>query len=637
MSKPRLLDSATYLDLSSLSGTSVHFPTADNGLVEITNIQGKYSQAVTVQGKQLFDKAKITAVKYIQPATGVVTNSSFNNNVSPLIPVTAGQSYTISGHTYVQPNTPVGIAWYNASGVYISGTSYQLATGNGTYTAPAGAAYVRYTINNVDLNTSQLESGSTATPYASYIPNSPSPDYPSVIHNVGDVPFNAIACGKNILPKSTIGTLSSNGITAVSNADGSITLNGTATSVANITILGTYGSTTLLSKIFKNINYTLKGTGNSGITIYLGYASDSAFVNTIASDKTFNLTDDKIISRVSLSIASGTVVNNLVIYPQIELGSASTPYDPYKGNQTPVTLQYGALPDGTRDEFVSDGTTAKDIKRKGRVILNGTESFSLNGASRFSGNYVGFDYAGINTTMLTGYNVNGLLCTHFEQLASGSNYQKPGIMKPNTSGGIVFGINKSLLTGWDDGLSNTAKANLFKAWLTAQYTANTPVMLDYPLATPTESPRDRIFTTSYSGTTNVYTTDPLQPTFTAVAKSELWSDIYDLNKDVSSKANKTQPSLNTPTFTNAWVTDGLFGYFLNPFGKLEFVGAIKTGTLGSSAFTLPAGYRPVTQKRVSCVSNGTFGYVIIGTDGTIKPYGNNTYISLDNISVRIDI
>lgn len=145
-----------------------------------------------------------------------------------------------------------------------------------------------------------------------------------------------------------------------------------------------------------------------------------------------------------------------------------------------------------------------------------------------------------------------------------------------------------------------------------------------------------LYLTSYKGITNVFTLSSSQPTFTAVAKSKLFADSYNKDIAIQSKALKALPSLITPTFTNSWVLDGAFGYYLNSFNELCFMGALKSGVLGSTAFTLPTGYRPIRTLRISCVSNGALGYIVINTNGTVVPQGNNTYVSFDGIHLRLD-
>jgi len=97
------------------------------------------------------------------------------------------------------------------------------------------------------------------------------------------------------------------------------------------------------------------------------------------------------------------------------------------------------------------------------------------------------------------------------------------------------------------------------------------------------------------------------------------------------------PAITVPTFTNSWVVNILAGYYIDSHSVVNLVGEIKTGTSGQSAFTLAVGFRPLHQLRFAVVSNGVFGYVTINTDGTVVPTANNTYVSLQGISFRIDM
>ena len=91
-----------------------------------------------------------------------------------------------------------------------------------------------------------------------------------------------------------------------------------------------------------------------------------------------------------------------------------------------------------------------------------------------------------------------------------------------------------------------------------------------------------------------------------------------------------------PTFQNAWVNFGgaydTAGYQLDSFNNVELKGLIKTGTIGLSAFTLPAGYRPAATLAFTAISNGAVGRVEVNSSGQVIPAaGNNAYVSLTNI------
>jgi hypothetical protein len=95
-----------------------------------------------------------------------------------------------------------------------------------------------------------------------------------------------------------------------------------------------------------------------------------------------------------------------------------------------------------------------------------------------------------------------------------------------------------------------------------------------------------------------------------------------------------------PVFENSWVNWGSpynpASFWKDPFGFIHLQGVIKSGTVGSTAFTLPVGSRPVADGIFSVVSNGAFGRVDIASDGTVKPISpsSNVYVSLDNISFK---
>lgn len=87
-----------------------------------------------------------------------------------------------------------------------------------------------------------------------------------------------------------------------------------------------------------------------------------------------------------------------------------------------------------------------------------------------------------------------------------------------------------------------------------------------------------------------------------------------------------------PTFTNSWVnydtTYTLASYIKDPLSWIHIRGLVKSGTSGTSVFTLPSGYRPSRALRVPSIANAAYGYIDIGTDGTVVATGNNAWFSL---------
>ncbi len=89
-----------------------------------------------------------------------------------------------------------------------------------------------------------------------------------------------------------------------------------------------------------------------------------------------------------------------------------------------------------------------------------------------------------------------------------------------------------------------------------------------------------------------------------------------------------------PAFTNSWVnaggSDAVAAFRQMSDGTTQIKGSIKTGTITTSAFTLPAGYRPSELKRFAVASSGAFGVLLVNTDGTVVPQvGSNGQFEID--------
>lgn len=100
-------------------------------------------------------------------------------------------------------------------------------------------------------------------------------------------------------------------------------------------------------------------------------------------------------------------------------------------------------------------------------------------------------------------------------------------------------------------------------------------------------------------------------------------------------------SLVAPTLANGWANNGgatsTAGYWIDGSGTVHVRGLVKSGTLGSAAFTLPAGLRPATDQYFANVSNGAFGYTIVHANGDVVPFaGSTTWFSLCGISFKAE-
>ena len=94
-----------------------------------------------------------------------------------------------------------------------------------------------------------------------------------------------------------------------------------------------------------------------------------------------------------------------------------------------------------------------------------------------------------------------------------------------------------------------------------------------------------------------------------------------------------------PTFTNSWVDfgSGLQAAQYRMVGdEVELRGTIKTGTIGTAAFTLPVGFRPQASIGFAVDSNGAHGRVSIASTGAVTPdIGNTASVRLDGIRFSV--
>lgn len=105
------------------------------------------------------------------------------------------------------------------------------------------------------------------------------------------------------------------------------------------------------------------------------------------------------------------------------------------------------------------------------------------------------------------------------------------------------------------------------------------------------------------------------------------------------ESRKKVGTTGNAVFAGSWVnfggTNESAQYYRDPWGRVYIGGIVKSGTIGTTIFTLPAGYRPEEAKIYPVVSNGVFGICTVNPDGTVvASAGNNTYFTLSGISFR---
>jgi hypothetical protein len=123
--------------------------------------------------------------------------------------------------------------------------------------------------------------------------------------------------------------------------------------------------------------------------------------------------------------------------------------------------------------------------------------------------------------------------------------------------------------------------------------------------------------------------------------TEVVADLANVQTDVTILKNTTAKKLQgqwiAPTLVNSWVTHVTPGYLKDDMGFVHLKGAVKTGTVPSVAFTLPAGYRPSVAIVMPITSNNAYGQLTIGTDGTVTVnIGNTASVYLDGVTFRAE-
>lgn len=102
-------------------------------------------------------------------------------------------------------------------------------------------------------------------------------------------------------------------------------------------------------------------------------------------------------------------------------------------------------------------------------------------------------------------------------------------------------------------------------------------------------------------------------------------------------------SWTATTLTSPWTNLAAYAvasYRITSDGKhVELAGHVTTGTAGTTIFTLPVGFRPITQKELPGTNNasGYSQYVVVTTAGVVQAGALTTDIALDGMTFPLDI
>ena len=267
--------------------------------------------------------------------------------------------------------------------------------------------------------------------------------------------------GRNLVPMSAVSRTNA-GITYTVNNDGSVTIDGTATATSWLR-----GQTYVNERQFlKAGTYHLSGSpSNHNCTVYIvgSYTDGEGLLNATVpggvydngNGLTFTLRKDATVTY-QIQVNNGTAVSNLTVYPQIELGSTVTPYEPYHGIQ--VELPFGQIVYGG----TIDLTTGKLTVTHAHALLNDPTKWvtSTSGTTPFVYNEYFTDRAKYTDSY------TGLVCSYAKVNSATQN---------NTA-------------RWSGATSNTFGFNLSSTSITIDdikaAAQNGEIEIMYPLATP---------------------------------------------------------------------------------------------------------------------------------------------------------
>ena len=284
----------------------------------------------------------------------------------------------------------------------------------------------------------------------------------------GTKPTKMTVSGKNLIPyKYESDTQTSFGITATRNQDGSITMQGVND--------GTGPSSIYLAKLNLGLHlpagtYTLSaGTLPQGVEFYItpGYKTG-----------TFTLDEAADFTIAYFNISPNTDLSaGITVYPQLEIGSTATSYEPYTSSDYPLPSMEPlmSLESGVCDEY--DAVSGVETRRIGKLTLNGTENWRIATEQGNESSSLFYLYG----VAMGGSIVN---CTHLicRSIISGSEtYTYDGIYGNYLGSTFYIRLNHS---------HNITTVEQLKAWLAAQDTAGTPVTVYYELQTPTTTQHD---------------------------------------------------------------------------------------------------------------------------------------------------
>ena len=401
---------------------------------------------------------------------------------------------------------------------------------------------IRYSLftDTNNFGTSYINKNSN-TGYEEFVPDSPSPKYPSEIENVTE-DIDITVCDKNLINWNKIITDSQN----VTNEGEYVKFYQSANRLT-------------IKDIFKeNTQYAFtitakKDIANGNLQLYFSYTDGSTetikIVCTNANTdykQTFISQANKTIDFIQSTYTDETASYIKIERTQLEVNNVATDY--IENEQQTITFPLAQNQKMYEGSYLADDGIHH--KRK-QIVLDGTEDWVLSG-SIANNQYI----LNIPDIKIIGENNKGnLISSHFKEITGVEGYNN------NNINGISGWGSTQIRISLDISIINRNVAK-FKNWLAQQKANGTPVTIEYPLAEETieeyteeqQTQRDQLQNAkTYKTVTNVFTENAeLEMEYIADTKTYIDNKV----KNMQNQLNTINELLSTTT-TSAMLLDNM--------------------------------------------------------------------------------
>lgn len=265
--------------------------------------------------------------------------------------------------------------------------------------------------------------------------------------------------GRNLL-NPTLETQTKNGITITKNADGTYTLNGTATAQTDVYL------TSWMQLKGGTYRYNLFSVGGSATFSYLilkNVNGQSTYPTSYSTMTLQNATDFE--AAFAIRVRNGAVLNNLVIKPMLTVGSADFEFSPYKHESKPIpTALLAFLAD--KGYGWSAGTVFNELnlekktytQRVGEVVFTGEASEAWAASSSYAGGYYipmnKKTYSWIKNGWTMKTDTTNLICNQYNPNRSAYRNRIIGSMYADYTLGFMFSNSANDMEAFKESIRN---------------------------------------------------------------------------------------------------------------------------------------------------------------------------------------